>query len=135
MAGTAPGTKLSLMGIILGMAARTVLRGGLQVCDCAGAGMACSAIQRGVFPGQLEGDAGMVKRVTVSFDPIVATQAVISISLHVGLHEISLDLLVACRAYGLVELDVTIYVAGLATKCRPIHLLLVGGERIPEDIV
>jgi hypothetical protein len=77
----------------------------------------------------------MVKSMTEAVDPIVATQAVISISLQMRLHEISLDMLVACRAYGLVELDITIHVASLTNKWGRIRLLLVSGQGISESIV
>jgi hypothetical protein len=65
--------------------------------------MASSTGNLGMFPGQLEGDIAMVKIMTVAINPIMACQAVLSISLKMGLHEISLDLLVASSADSLVE--------------------------------
>jgi hypothetical protein len=61
-----------------------------------------------MFSGQLERDIAMVEVVTVGVDPIVAGQAVVSISLQMGLHEIGLDLLVAGRADSLVKLGISI---------------------------
>jgi hypothetical protein len=117
------------------MASSAILRGGFQICDAAGASMTASAVQRNVFPGQLECNVAMVESVTVTVDPIVASQAVIAICSQVCLHEISLNLLVAGGADGLVEFDIAIYVTGLANKCRTVRLFLMGGERIPERIV
>jgi hypothetical protein len=65
--------------------------------------MASSTGNLGMFPSQLEGDIAMVKIMTVAINPIMACQAVLSISLKMGLHEISLDLLVASSADSLVE--------------------------------
>lgn len=77
----APVAKLALVGIILCVAGRTALGGRLHVPDCAGTGMACSADQWCMFPGQVEGNGAMVEVVTVGIDSIVAGKAVISISL------------------------------------------------------
>ncbi len=135
MAAAATRAKLSVVGVILYMAGRTILGGRLQVRDTSGTGMAPCAGCLGMFPGQLEGNVGMVEVVTIGVNPIVARQAIISISLHVGWHEISLDLLVAGCANGLVKRCISIGVAGIASKRRAIRLELVGSESIPKSIV
>lgn len=48
-----------------------------------------------MFPGQGERHLLMVKIVSVGVDAIMTGQTVISIQLDMGLHEISIDLLVA----------------------------------------
>ena len=95
--------KLTLVSIILAVAGITILGGRLQVSNAACTGMACSTIQLSVFPRQLESDVAMVESVTVGIDPIVAAQAVLSISLEVGWHEFGLDLLVAGHTDSLVK--------------------------------
>ena len=45
----------------------------------------------------------MVKIVPVGINPIVASQAVLAVSLEVSLHEIGFDLFVAGNADGLVK--------------------------------
>jgi len=77
----------------------------------------------------------MVEVVTVGVNPIVTSQAVISISLEVGLHEIGLDLLMASCTDGLVKPGIAIDVTSIASKRRTIRLALVSGEGIPESIV
>ncbi len=114
--GAAAGAELTFMRVVLCMAAGAILRGCFHVCNCAGAGMAASAVQPSVFPRELEGDIGVVEEVTICVDPIVAPQAVGTISCKVRLHEISLDLLVAGSANRLVEFGITVYVTGLACK-------------------
>ena len=135
MTAAATRAELAVVVVILCVAGITVLGGRLQVGDASGAGMAPCAGRLGMFPGQLEGDVGMVEGVTVGVNPIVARQAVISISLEVGWHEISFDLLVAGRADGLVKRCIAINMAGIASKRRAIRLQLVGGESIPKSIV
>ena len=70
--------------------------------------MAPCASYRFVFPGQLEGGVNMIEVVTIGVNPIVASQAVIFISLEMVLHEIGLDLLVTGRADGLVKLGIVV---------------------------
>ena len=77
----------------------------------------------------------MVKIVTVSFDAIVATQAILSIGLQVRLHKIRLDLLMAGAAHRLIELGVAIDMAGVTGKRRTVRLFLVGSEGKPKHIV
>jgi hypothetical protein len=128
-------SKLTFVSIILGVAGITVLGGCLQVGDAASAGMARTTVHLDVLPSQLEGDIIMVEIVIVSIDPIMASQAVPSISLEVRLHEIGLDLLVTGGANGLVKRCIAIDMASVASKRRTIRLALVGGEIIPESIV
>jgi hypothetical protein len=77
-------TKLTFMSIIFGVAGITILRGSLQVRNTTGTNMAGSAVQLSVFPSQLEGDIAMAEIVTIGIDPIMTSQAVLSICLEVG---------------------------------------------------
>jgi hypothetical protein len=133
--GAATIAKLTVVVVVLCMAGRTVLGGRLQVRDASGTDMATSAGRLGMFTGQLERNAIMVEGVAVGVNPIVASQAVISISLEVGLHKISLDLLVAGRADGLIKLCIAIDMTSIASKRRTIRLALVGAESIPKSSV
>lgn len=81
--GAASIAKLAFVCVILCMAAGAVLGGRFQVRDASCPRMAASAVQWDVFPGQFKGDGGMAESVTVAVDPIVASQAVITISLQV----------------------------------------------------
>ena len=72
--GAASIAELAFVCIILGMAASAVLGGRFQVCNGSSPGMARSAIQGYMFPGQLEGNVGVVEGVTVAVDPIVASR-------------------------------------------------------------
>jgi hypothetical protein len=89
----------------------------------------------GMFPGQLERHFAVIEGVAVRIDPIVASQAVTSICLEVGLQEIGLDLLMAGNTDALVKCCITIDMAGAACKRRTVRLPLVGGQGIPESIV
>jgi hypothetical protein len=95
--------KLTLVSIILAVAGITILGGRLQVSNTSSTGMACSTIQLGVFPRQLEGNIVVVEIVTIGINSIVTNQAVLSISLKVGWHEFGFDLLVASHTDSLVK--------------------------------
>jgi hypothetical protein len=79
-----------------------------------------------MLTGKLESDFAMVEIMAIGINPIMASQAVIAISLDVGLHEISLDLLVTGNADSLVKHYIAIHVAGFTNKKRTICL----GERL-----
>ena len=97
--------------------------------------MAGSAIHCGVFPAQLESDFGMLERVTIGVDSIVAAEAALAVSLQVSLHKLTINLLVAGSAHGLVEGHVAIHVASFTGESRTIRLTLVGGKGIPISFV
>jgi hypothetical protein len=78
--GSAILAKLSLVGILGSVAGVTALRRGLQVRDGAGPGMALRAGRPNVRAGQREGDAAVVKSLSVSIEPVVAGQAGITVS-------------------------------------------------------
>ena len=124
-----------MVGIIFSVASRTIRVSRLQICNAASAGMTRSAVQSPMFPSQLEGNVGMLEGMTVAINPIVATQASISIGRHVRLHKISFDLLVTSDTNGLVEFGIAALVAGITNKWRTIRLFLVGSERVPEYVV
>jgi hypothetical protein len=88
-----------------------------------------------MLPGQLESDFAMVEIVSIGINPIVASQAVLTVSLEVGLHILNIDLLMAGSADGLIKLCVAANVASTAHKRRTIRLVLVGSQGITESIV
>ena len=68
----------------------------------------------------------MVKIMAIGIDAIMTSQAVLAISLEVRLHEISVDLLVAGEADGLVKHHIAINMACSTCERRTILLALVG---------
>jgi len=133
--GAASISELAFVGIILCMAASAVLGGRFKVCNTPSPCMTAPTIKGSMFPGQLERDICVVEGVPVAVNPIVTSQAVISIFQQVRLHEIRFDLLVAGSADSLVEPGIAVHMAGFANKRRAIRLFLVGSESIPECIV
>jgi hypothetical protein len=128
-------SKLTLVSIMLAMAGKTVLRGRLQVSDSSSTSMACSTIQRSVFPRQWEGDIIVAEILTIRLNAIMASQAALSKCLKVGNHEFGLDLLVAGSTDSLVEGRIIVNMAVIASKRRAVRLALMGGENILEGLV
>jgi hypothetical protein len=97
-------TQLSLVGIILGVAGRTILGCRFHIVDAAGSSMTRWAVQWGMFPSELEGDLAVVEIMIISINPIMASQAILAISLQVNIHKVGINLLVAGNAYRVVKL-------------------------------
>lgn len=116
MTGTAIRAELAFVWIILLVTGVAVLGRCLEVGNAARTGMTASTGHLGVFPGQLEDDAIMVKIVTISFNTIVTGQAILPVSQQMGWHEIGLDLLVAGNTDGLVKFSIAIQVTGITGK-------------------
>jgi hypothetical protein len=135
MAGAAIRTELAIVRIILLVAGGTIPAGRFEISNRPGAGVAPATVHPGVFAGQVEGGGAVVKFVAISVDPIVTAQAVVRVDLEVGLHKISIDLLVTGSADGLIELAVAIYVTGVTSKRCTIRLVWVGYQRIPKGIM
>jgi len=135
MAGTAIRTELAVVMIILGMAGIATLGGRFEICNTASAGMTASTDYLGMFPCQLERNLTMIKGVTICVNPIVAGQAVISIRLKVGLHEIGFDLLMTGCTDGTVEPGIASNMASSTSKRRTVRLALVGLEGISESLM
>src|SRR5271157_4523307 len=93
------------MGVVFGMTGNTGLRCRAQVGNAAGAGVALSAIQQGMFSGQGKSDRCMVETAAVGFDPIMAGQASAAVCGLMGLHKSRIDLLMAVHTDGLIEAD------------------------------
>ena len=135
MAGAAIRTELAIVGIILLVAGGTILACRLDVGNRTGASVAPATVHPGVFSGQMEGDSTVVKFVAISVNAIMTAQAVVRVDQEVGLHKISIDLLVTGSADGLVELAVAIYVTGVTGKRGTIRLVWVGSQCIPKRIM
>ena len=135
MAGAAIRAELAIVGIILLVAGGTILACRFEVGNRPGAGVAPATGHPGVFSGQLEGDSAVVEFMAISINPIVTAQAIVRVDLEVGLHEISIDLLVTGSADGLVKLAVAIYMTGVTSKRGAIRLMGVSSQCIPKRIM
>jgi hypothetical protein len=73
-----------------------------------------------MLPGQMEDNVIMAEIVPVRVDSVVARQAIIPISLQMGLHEIGLDLLVTGCTDSLIKFGIVGSVTGATEKGGPI---------------
>lgn len=83
-----------------------------------------------MFADQLEDGILVIEIMPKGIYAVMAAQAIIPISLAVGMHEIRLDLLMTVRTDRLVEIGKVICVAIIATERGTIGQLGVRGERI-----
>lgn len=135
VAGGASLAQLTLVNIVFCMAGITILRGCFHVRDAARAGMALRTRHLGMLACQWECCQAMVESLTIRIDPIMAAQAISSISLQVRLYETGFNLLVAGRTDGLVKFDIAVPMAIRAGKGASIHHGCVRGERITELVM
>lgn len=129
VAGTAVRAQTALVGVVFLMAGRAVFWGRLEVRKGAGIYVTLSALDLGMFPGQLEWYASMVEFVGIGIQPIVAGQAVITKVQGMGLHESRLEPDMAGGADGLVKWwNVGLRVAIFAVERGAVGFDLVGGQ-------
>lgn len=135
MAGAAIRTELAIVGIILLVAGGAILACRFEVGNRPCAGVTSATAHPGVFSGQVEDGGAVIKFMAISVNAIMTAQAVVRVDQEVGLHKISVDLLVTGSADGLVKLAVAIYMTGVTSKRGAIRLVWVGSQRIPKRIM
>jgi hypothetical protein len=117
------------------MAGITFLGGRFEVGHLASPGMTLRATDLGMFSCQLESYQTVIKCVTICINPIVTAQAILSICLQVGLHEVSFNLFMAGRTDSLIKMGIAICMTIRAREDVPIRLGHMRSKGVSKSVV